>query len=199
MVTKSEIGRQIMHALIGILLAVMYYFDILSPLAVFLGIIIGALISFISKRVDNFPIFSWFLKHYERDEEKKNFPGKGLVFYFVGVLLVMQLFEKDIALAAILILALGDSVSHLYGASIGKIRNIFNGDGKKLLEGTLAGTVAGALGAMLFIPIPEAIIGSFAAMMFEVVKIDLNDKTLDDNIIVPLVAGTVIFLLRTYL
>jgi len=36
-------------------------------------------------------------------------------------------------------------------------------------------------------------------MMFEVVKIDFNDKTLDDNIVVPLVAGTVIFLLRTYL
>jgi phytol kinase len=199
MVNRAEVGRQIMHAGIGVLLAAMYYFDILSSLAVFLGIIIGVLISFICKRVDNFPVFSWFLKHYEREEEKKSFPGKGLIFYFVGILLVMQLFEKNIALAAILILALGDSVSHLYGASVGKIRNIFNGDGKKLLEGTLAGTVAGALGAMLFIPIPEAVIGSFAAMMFEVVKIDFNDKTLDDNIVVPLVAGTVIFLLRTYL
>jgi len=28
----------------------------------------------------------------------------------------MQLFDKDIAIAAILTLALGDSVSHLYGA-----------------------------------------------------------------------------------
>ena len=86
MMNRAEVGRQIMHALIGVLLAIMYYFDILSPLAVFLGIIIGVLISFICKRVDNFPIFGWFLKHYERDEEKKNFPGKGLIFYFVGVL-----------------------------------------------------------------------------------------------------------------
>ena len=90
-----------MHAGIGIILASMYYFDILSPLAVFLGIIIGVLISFICKRVDNFPIFSWFIKNYERDEEIKTFPGKGLIFYFVGVLLVIQLFDKDIAIAAI--------------------------------------------------------------------------------------------------
>ncbi len=199
MVSRAEVGRQIIHAGVGILLAAMYYFNILSSLAVFLGIIIGILISFICKRIDNIPVFSWFLKHYERDEEKKNFPGKGLIFYFVGILLVMQLFDKDIAIAAILILALGDSVSHLYGAKFGKLRNLFNGDGKKLLEGTLAGTIAGALGAMLFIPIPEAVLGSFVAMMVEVVKIDLNDKTLDDNIIVPLVAGTVIFLIRTYL
>jgi phytol kinase len=199
MVSRKEVGRQILHALVGVLLAATYYFDIISSLAVFLGIIIGILLSFISKRVDNIPIFSWFLKNYERDEERKTFPGKGLIFYFVGVLFVMQLFEKDIAIAAILILALGDSVSHIYGAKFGKLKNIFNGDGRKLLEGTLAGTVAGALGAMIFIPIPEAVLGSFAAMMFEVVKIDFNDKTLDDNIIVPLVAGTVIFLIRTYL
>ena len=199
MVSKTEVGRQLMHAGIGVLLAAMYYFDILSSLAVFLGIIIGVLISFICKRIDNLPIFSWFIKNYERDEEKKNFPGKGLIFYFVGVLLVMQLFDKDIAIASILILALGDSVSHLYGAKFGKLKNIFNGDGRKLLEGTLAGTVAGALGAMLFIPIPEAVLGSFVAMTIEVVKIDFNDKTLDDNIIVPLVAGTAIFLIRTYL
>jgi phytol kinase len=199
MVSRTEVGRQIIHAGTGITLAALYYFDILSPLAMLLGIIVGILLSFICKRVDNFPIVGWFLKNYERNEERKSFPGKGLVFYFAGVLLVMQLFEKDIAIAAILILALGDSVSHLYGAKFGKIKNLFNGDGKKLLEGTLAGTVAGALGAMLFISIPEAVIGSFAAMMFEVVKIDFNDKTLDDNIIVPLVAGTVIFLLRAYL
>ncbi|PIZ51027.1 hypothetical protein COY27_05235 [Candidatus Woesearchaeota archaeon CG_4_10_14_0_2_um_filter_33_13] len=199
MLTRKEVGRQVIHALVGILLAGLYYYDILSALAVFLGVIIGILISFISKRTENLPIFSWFLKNYERQEDRKNFPGKGLIYYFVGVLLAIELFDKDIAIASILILALGDSVSHLYGARFGKIKNILNGDGKKLLEGTLAGTMAGALAAVLFVPIPEAVIGSFAAMMFEVVKIDFNDKTLNDNIIVPLVAGTVMYLMRLYL
>jgi len=198
MLTKQEIGRQIMHIIIGLALVVMYYYDILSSLAVFLGIIIGGLASILSKRVD-LPIFSSFLKHFERDEQKKKFPGRGMIYYFVGVLLVMQLFEKDIAMAAIMVLALGDSVSHLFGERFGKIKNIFNGKSRKLLEGTLAGTVTGFFGAMFFVPIPEAFLGSLAAMIAEVIEIDLNSKPLDDNLIVPLVAGTVMFLARMYL
>lgn len=198
MLSKTEIKRQLFHLGLGLALAGLYYLDILSPLAVFLGIICGGLLSFISKRVD-IPIFSAFLDHFERKEVRKRFPGKGMIFYFIGVLFVMQLFDKDIALASIMILAFGDSVSHMFGAQFGKIKNIISGDSQKLLEGTFAGTVAGALSAALFVPFPEAFLGSLAAMIFEVLKIDFNDKTLDDNIVVPLVAGTVMFLIRMYL
>jgi len=198
MIKKSEIIRQMIHIVVGLVLVVLYYFDIVGPLTVFLGIIIGVLASMISKRI-NLPVFSFFLKHFERGEERKRFPGRGMVFFFVGVLLVMQLFEKDIVLAAMMVLALGDSVSHLFGAKFGKLKNIFNGDGRKLWEGTLAGTVCGFFGAVLFVPIPEAFLGSLGAMFGEVIKIDLNERTLDDNLIVPLVAGTVMFLVRSYL
>jgi dolichol kinase len=198
MLTRREIDRQVFHLLLGLALAFLFYIDILTPLAMFLGIVCGLLLSFISKRLE-VPLFSTFLNWLERDQYRKKFPGRGMILYFVGVLLVMQLFEKDIALAAIMVLALGDSISHLFGAKFGKIKNIFNGDGRKLFEGTLAGTFFGFIGAALFVPIPEAFLGSLAAMTAEVIKIDFNDKTLDDNIVVPLVAGTVIYLLRVYL
>ncbi|MBT3813807.1 hypothetical protein HOE37_03860 [Candidatus Woesearchaeota archaeon] len=198
MLSKTEIKRQLFHLALGLALAGLYYLDIIGPLTMFLGIICGGLLSFISKRVD-IPIFSTFLDHFERKEVRKKFPGKGMIFYFIGTLFVMQLFEKDIALAAIMVLAFGDSVSHMFGAKFGKIKNIISGDSKKLLEGTFAGTVAGALSAALFVPFPEAFLGALAAMIFEVFKIDFNDKTLDDNIVVPLIAGTVMFLIRTYL
>jgi dolichol kinase len=198
MLSKTEIKRQLFHLVLGLALAGLYYLDIIGPLTMFLGIICGGLLSFISKRVD-IPIFSTFLDHFERKEVRNKFPGKGMIFYFIGTLFVMQLFEKDIALAAIMILAFGDSVSHLFGARFGKIKNIISGDSQKLLEGTFAGTVAGALSAALFVPFPEAFLGALAAMIFEVFKIDFNDKTLDDNIVVPLIAGTVMFLIRTYL
>ncbi len=198
MLTKQEVGRQVLHVIIGLALVILYYLDILTPFAVFLGILCGGLISLISRRT-NLPIFAFFLKNYERKNEQKNFPGRGMIFYFIGVLLVMQLFSKDIALAAMMVLALGDSVSHLYGAKFGKIKTIINGDGKKLFEGTLAGTVAGFLGAMIFVPIPEAFLGSLGAMLIEVVKIEFNENTLDDNLTVPLVAGTIILLVRNFL
>lgn len=111
----------------------------------------------------------------------------------------MSLFEKDIALASLMVLTFGDSISHLVGGQFGQIRNIFNGKSKKLLEGTIAGTIAGTLTALLFVPFPEAFIGSFAAMIAEVVQVDLNEREVDDNLIVPIVAGTVMFLIRTYL
>ena len=62
-----------------------------------------------------------------------------------------------------------------------------------------AGTLAGFAGAVIFVPIPEAFLGSLVAMIAEVVKIDFNEKSLDDNLVVPLVAGTVMLLVRSYL
>ncbi|MBU0456584.1 MAG: diacylglycerol/polyprenol kinase family protein [Nanoarchaeota archaeon] len=198
MLSKQEMIRQIIHILVGLGVIVLFYFDILSSFAVFLLIIIGIIASFICKRT-NLPFFSFFLKHFEREDMKKNFPGRGLIYYFVGILLVMRLFEKDIALAAIMILSLGDSVSHIVGERFGQIKNIFNGKSKKLLEGTLVGTFAGFIGAVFFVPIPEAFIGSLIAMIAEVVEIDFNKNTLDDNLIVPLVAGTAMFLVRNFI
>lgn len=198
MLTRKEISRQIMHLALGLGMAVAYYYDILSSFAVFLGIIAGGLISFLCKRT-RLPIFSFFLDCFEREEQKHQFPGRGTIFYFVGVLLAMQLFPKDIALASIMVLAFGDSVSHLFGERFGKMKNIFNGYSPKLLEGTLAGTVTGFFGAVFFVPVPEAFFGSLLAMIAEVVEIDLNGRPLDDNLIVPLVAGTAMLLLRHFL
>ncbi len=198
MLSKREFGRQALHIIIGLLIIVTYYLNYLSSLAVFLMIIIGGLASVLSKRV-NLPFFTFFLNHFERDEHKKTFPGRGMIYFFVGILLVMRLFEKDIALAAMIILTLGDSVSHLVGERFGRIKNVFNGHSKKLFEGTLAGIIAGFIGAVIFVPVPEAFLGSAAAMFAEVIEIDLNKKSLDDNLIIPLVAGTVMLLVRTYI
>ena len=98
-------------------------------------------------------------------------------------------------MAAIMILTFGDSFSHIFGAEFGTIKNIFNGRSKKLLEGTLAGTVTGFLAAAFFMPIPEAFLGSLGAMIAEVIQIDLNEYPLDDNVVVPLVAGTIMLLI----
>jgi dolichol kinase len=198
MLTRQEFGRQILHILIGLIAILLIYFNILSEWSIFLLIIVGILTSFLVKRV-RLPFFSFFLDNFEREHQKTEFPGKGMIFFFIGVLLVLKLFSKDIALAAIMILTLGDSVSHLIGERFGQIKNIFNESGKKLLEGTLAGTLAGFLGAILFVPVTEALFGSFIAMTAEVVQIDFNENTIDDNLVVPLVAGTVMLLVRHYL
>jgi dolichol kinase len=198
MLTNKEFQRQLVHILVGLITILLIHLKMLSSLAIFLLIILGISISLISKRV-KIPIINKFLNHLEREEIKNKFPGKGVIFFFTGVLLVLQLFQRDIALAAIMILTLGDSVSHIVGGKYGQLKNLFNDKSKKLFEGTIAGTLAGFLGALIFVPATEAFLASFIAMVAEVIKIDFNDHTLDDNLVVPLIAGTTIFLLRTYL
>lgn len=195
MLSPLEFKRQLMHIIVGLTTVALLYYQILSSWAIFLLIVVGLLLSFLVKRI-HIPIISFFLDQVERPEQRSAFPGKGSIFFFIGVLLAVKLFERDIALAAIMVLTLGDSISHLFGAQFGSLRNIFNGNSPKLLEGTLMGTLLGFLGALMFVPYLEAIAGSAAAMIAEVIKIDFNEHTLDDNLVVPLVAGTVMLLVR---
>ena len=111
----------------------------------------------------------------------------------------LKLFSKEIALAAIMVLAFGDSISHLAGRYLGRTRNLFNGKSRKLLEGTVAGVFAGFLGALVFVPALEAFLGSLVAMVVEALEFEMNGKSIDDNLLVPLVAGTVMYLVASYL
>lgn len=193
-----ELRRQLFHAFAGLGLVLLLYYNLIDSFTVFIGVILGGVLCFLSKKM-YIPIFTWFLRNFEREEQIKIFPGRGSLFFFIGVLLVLQLFEKDIALAAIMILTLGDSVSHLVGRYFGRIKNIFNGHSRKLLEGTYAGVLAGFFGALFFVPVPEAFFGSLGAMIAEALEFNMNKKSIDDNLIIPLVAGTVMLLVRSYL
>ena len=195
MLTSKEFARQLMHIVVGLITIGLIYYELFRPFTIFLLLIVGILASFLCKRI-RLPLFSSFLDVFEREDQRTKFPGRGVIFFFVGVLLVLQLFPKDIALAAIMVLTLGDSLSHIIGARFGEIPNIFNGHSQKLLEGTVVGALAGFCGALIFVPVPEALLGAFIAMIAEVVQIDLNNRQVDDNLIVPLVAGTVMLMVR---
>jgi dolichol kinase len=108
----------------------------------------------------------------------------------------LLLYPKDIALASIMVLAFGDSVSHVFGIHFGKTKTILSET--KLLEGTVAGFIAGFIGAWVFVSPFEAFFASLAAMIAEAVEIKLGTEEVDDNIIIPLVAGSVIWLMRYF-
>jgi dolichol kinase len=189
-----EVRRQLFHFLLGLVIVVLYQLNLINSLIIFVILVLGGILILISKRV-KLPVIGWFLDNFEREEQIKIFPGRGALYYFIGVLLVMQLFEKDIACAGIMILALGDSVGHLVGRYYGKTRWI---NSKKLLEGSVAGALAGFLGAVFFVSPLEAALASIGAMILEAVEIELNRTAVDDNLYMPLVAGTIIYLLRLY-
>ena len=117
------------------------------------------------------------------------------MFFLGGALLTIRIFPKDIALASLMILTFGDSLSFLFGYFLGKVKLRFNE--LKNMEGILAGMLAAFLGALFFVNVIEAFFASLFAMFVEGAGLKIGVSDVDDNFIVPLVAGTVIYLFRT--
>ena len=115
------------------------------------------------------------------------------MFYTLGVFLALVIFDKDIAMASVLILAIGDSIAAIVG-QYGDMENPFNR--KKYLEGSIAGAIVAGLTAALFVSPLEAGLAATASMIAEGVDLRLEVNQLDDNIVMTLVAGFIIWFLR---
>ena len=187
---KFEIRRKIFHIFLGTIIVLLLMFDIFNSWSLFLIIIIGCILSLVSTQI-KIPGIYWFIKKFEREDIIDRFPGKGILFFFIGCLLVLRLFDKNIALASIMILALGDSVSSLIGQNFGK--HFINST--KTIEGVIVGVIAASWMASFFVSIPQAFFGSLVAMAVEAVELKIGESNVDDNIIIPIVAGTVMFLI----
>ncbi len=135
------------------------------------------------------------LEGFERKHYRKKFPFKGALFFLTGCLLTLKIFPLDIALASIAILTFADSVSHVVGI-LGGRRHPLNGS--KNLEGTIAGIIVGTIAASFFVSWIMAFIASAVSMLAEALSFKLQEEDVDDNVIIPLVAGTVIFLLKKF-
>ena len=71
-----EIKRQLLHVFIGTVVLFLLIIKLLTPLDLFLIIVISAILSIFSKwfRV---PVVQWFLDNFEREKDKKSFPVFG--------------------------------------------------------------------------------------------------------------------------
>lgn len=192
----AELGRKITHMLIGIAALLLLINNIITPLIIFIILIIGTLCSLLSLKY-RIPIISFFLDNFERPEEKTKLPGMGIILAVVGSLLALQLFERNIALASITILTFADPISHLIGKIFGRTKSFL--DKKKNIEGHLAGIIISSLFAMFFVHPILAFSWALVAMLFEAIIIEIQKVELDDNLIIPLAAGTAMFLIVEFL
>ncbi|MEK6920393.1 MAG: hypothetical protein AABX82_00805 [Nanoarchaeota archaeon] len=184
-----EARRQLFHAITGILIVLLLYLEIM-PIWLFFIIMITGIMIYNAWEKEANPIFSWFFKHFERKNERE---GTGALWYAIGCFITALIFEKNTALAAILILALGDSVSHWVGRFYGKISHPLNK--KKNVEGTIAGIIAAFAAAVFFVSNLPAFIASVVVMNLEVFDVKMFGTRIDDNLWIPIVAGIVITLL----
>ena len=196
MIDKLEVRRQIFHSFFGIILALLIYFESIDFLILLIAAIAGLILSMISRKY-NIPVITWFLNQFDREKDRKIMPGRGALYYVIGALIVYGLFitqpdGKNIVAASIIILALGDSAPHFF-AHIGKIKHPFND--LKYVEASLAGVIFAFLGAVWFVGPLEASLASLIAMFVEGIDLKIG-LDVDDNLIIPVVAAIVIWILR---
>ena len=187
MLTELEIKRQLMHIFVGIILVLLLNFGLIDATALFVIFIFGLVLS-LSSRKFHVPVIHRFLEIFDRKKDLKELPGKGAVFYLLGALIVVLIFPKDIAMASIMILALGDSVSRIIGP-YGYLKHPFTD--LKFLEGAIAGAIAGFLGALFFVPWILALIASSVSMLIEGIELKIKRFKVDDNLLIPIVAAVV--------
>ncbi len=192
-ISNFEWNRQLFHIFLGIAIVVLLVYGFINKEMILIAAIIGLILSYLSKKI-KIPVIHNLLEIFERKEDIDKFPGKGIIFYLIGVYVALLLFPKDIAMASVMVLALGDSVSHLYGLHYGKIKHPLSKT--KFLEGTIAGFIFGFIGAFVFLPWWEALLASFAAMIVEAVEMKIGAQQVDDNLIMPFVAGSVVWVVR---
>ena len=191
--TEFELNRQIFHMFLGLTIVLLLRYGFINNNTILILILTGFILSFLSTKI-KIPVIYSLLQKFERNKDIKRFPGKGVIFYFIGAYLSLILFPKEIAMASIMILALGDSVSHLYGLHYGRIKHPLSST--KFFEGTIAGFVAGFIGALIFLPLLEAFLASLAAMAVEAIEIKIGAEQVDDNLIMPVAAGIAVLIIR---
>ncbi|MBW2984624.1 hypothetical protein KY361_05885 [Candidatus Woesearchaeota archaeon] len=193
MASKMEFRRGLFHLICGVIIILLIKFEFLTKWLLLILTIATLAVSFISRSY-KVPVVYWFLQQFDREKDIEKFPAKGAFFYLAGAAVVMFLFPLDIALASIAILAVADPFSRFVGVHFGRIKHPFND--KKFTEGAVAGIITGFLAAIIFVRPAEAFFAAFCAMIAEGIELKLKMHHVDDNIIMPIVAGVVIKLVR---
>jgi dolichol kinase len=187
---ENKIIRKIIHVLTGITIILLLSFEILNTRYLFFILLLSIFLSILSIKI-KIPIIHKLVLRCKKDREMP--PGRGFLFFILGSLLALKLFTKDIAFASIAILTFADPCSHFLGSLLGRFKIIRNG---KNIEGTIFGVLIGTLAALFFVSFPEAFLACSIAMFAEYLEFRIANNTIDDNLVVPLIAGTTIYLLR---
>lgn len=179
-----EFRRKVFHIVIGLLIAALVYFDILNFAGLFVLCFFSFVFLFLARSVT--ALKKALLLTVERRENERA-PGVGAVFFLLGCFFAVLIFEKNIAVASILILALGDGFSGLI---------IWNGKYRllkpsKSVFGLAFAVVISTLAAQWFVGWIAAFLASSMVLLVESMVRNVWVFKVDDNLYVPVLAGAV--------
>ena len=189
---KFEIKRKFIHIFSLLYLAIYLYFQsqynhktglvaLTTILAFFL-----ILEYFRVKRQKKIPIFHIFWR-----ESEKNKLG-GQVYFITGAIIAFALFDKNIAITALLMTTFGDMAAAIFGIAFGK--HWIKGLKDRAWEGVIAQFVVDLIIAMLILNnLTISIVMALVATFVETVI-----TKIDDNLSIPLFAGAAAQILKMF-
>jgi len=181
-VLREEAKRKTIHSC-GIAIPVVYLFLQKEVL------ILGFLISFLIILIIEWLRFRGLVSlPFLRENERKKIAA--YVFFMIGAFISVLIFEKRIAIAAILMLALGDTISALAGA----LMTVDNAEryekSIKLPEVMLVMFMTSLLiGYLVLHSLPIAVLGTIGATLADGVPLKVQGISVDDNLTIPLFSG----------
>lgn len=176
---KRELQRKAVHAT-SVLIVIFYYFlpkeAILLPMTLFLILFLE--VEFI--RIDLRLKLPFFHKLYREKEEGRL---SGNVFFFIGAIIAISVFSKEIAIAAILMTTIGDAFAAIFGKRFGKTWIPKLKD--RAVEGCMAEFVVDLLIGLVFLNswLVILVMAGTATIVETVVN------KIDDNLLIPLFSG----------
>jgi dolichol kinase len=187
---RLELIRKLVHVLGGIFIVLLFQAGILTvPLAGLIILLMAAVVLY------NFRAERELLtKLLSLNRADMRVPGLDILAYLLGCWLVLAIFPRNIAFAAILVLAFGDAVAHLVSKSFGATQTFVTRT--TYLEGTIAAIVAATLAAWVYVPFIAALLASAVAMIVEAGELRIRDHYVDDNLVIPLVAGATLWVIQ---
>jgi dolichol kinase len=185
----DEVARRLVHAS-GAAIPGLWLADLLTWTEVryvlVAGVVLAVLFEFLRLVVGvEWVVFEKLTREYERDNPA------GYALYVFGGSVTGLVFRPEIAVPAMLMLTLADPVAGLLSAN--ELRTVKRG---RVLAAMFA--LCAAIAAPFVTP-PTAVLGGVAAALADGVKPVIRGHVVDDNLTIPLVAATAMFVGVTYL
>ncbi len=197
-----ELKRKAIHFTLGIIIAFLIYRNWFLPPMWISILVLGIIAAHLLKTGGKLPLIGGFVISFEREKELKKHPLRGALFFLAGCILSYFIFDQMVAVFAVLTLVIGDTVAALYGIVFGKIKSPTNS--QKHIDAALAGILANTFFASIFLQFEfsHIFLASLVAILAEsLIPFDRVEKGVlgfifDDNLLIPLVAGLVLFFIN---
>jgi dolichol kinase len=179
-----EIFRKLVHILLGLAVAglVLALDHTYATALLAAGLLIGVVLIDILLRGYRIPLISSMVDYADRGD---SLPGKGALYFAVGALVTVILVPVQVAVPALVTVAVLDGIATMVGVRYGKNR-IFNG---KSLEGTAAAIIITAVFLLPFLTVPGVMIVAILAGLIELLS------PIDDNLVIPVVVALLLTIL----